>query len=65
MDDKFDFLNPEHEHILTEQECELLTLFRAFTKFQRKSILNVIYSFAFQDKRLARIASKRKLEGVE
>jgi len=64
MKAKHDFLDPTQQHTLTEQECELLTFFRAFTKTQRQIIMEMLFSFALSDKRLLNMAKKRK-EKVE
>ena len=60
MKDKHDFLDPMVQHTLTEQECELLTFFRLFTKTQRQALVRVLFTIALDDKRLSRMAEKRK-----
>jgi hypothetical protein len=61
MKSKHDFLDPTQPHILTEQECELVTFFRAFTKTQRQALIRVIFTVALNDKREYVKISDRKL----
>lgn len=60
-----DFLDFTQQHTLTEQECELITFFRAFTNTQRKAIMQAVFSAALGDKRLLRLAEKYRQENAE
>ena len=62
MDNKHDFLDFTQRHKLTELECELVTFFRAFTQPQKREIMQMLFSMAINDERLAKIAKKRKGE---
>lgn len=42
-----DFLNPEELHKLSEQECELISVYRALTDYQRKVAFESMFNMAY------------------
>ena len=51
MSKKHDFLDPDQQHTLTEQECELISFFRFFNKTQRDALYKVVFTMAVNDKK--------------
>ena len=62
MGNKHNFLDFTHLHLLTELECELVTFFRAFAQPQKQEIMQMLFSMAMNDEKLAKIVKKRKGE---
>ena len=49
--EKQEWLDPEQSHILTEQECQLLSLFRTLNEAKRQAIFNGLFMAAIYDKK--------------
>jgi len=63
MKNKYHFLDPAEQHNLTQQECELIAFFRAFPEAKRHLLLELLFSVALRDKRLAKMTARRKVLG--
>lgn len=57
---KYDFLDPAEQHTLNTQECEMVSYFRFFTKSQKQTLMQLVFTVALNDSRITRIAEKRK-----
>lgn len=51
MSKKDNFLDPDKQHTLTEQECELISFYRFFTKAQKATLFKFAFTMAMEDKR--------------
>jgi hypothetical protein len=52
MSKKYEFLDPEQSHLLSEQECNLVGLFRFFNETKRKAIFEMLFSAAMEDRKI-------------
>ena len=46
---RVNFLDPSAPHTLSEQECELITFFRSFSKSKRELIFQMLFAMAMED----------------
>lgn len=49
-----EFLDPNQQHTLTEQECELVGMFRIMRPVQRQAVVKLIFDALVDDARLIR-----------
>ena len=52
MKNEQELLDPSELHILSEQECELISVFRVLNKTQRKEIFKLVFTTALNDERI-------------
>lgn len=48
MSKKHDFLDPEQQHTLSEQECELITFFRTLSPTRRQVVVQALFTVLFE-----------------
>jgi len=46
MYNKGDFLNPDEQHKLTQQECDLISIYRVLNESQKESIFRTLFMYA-------------------
>ena len=49
MNKRQNYLDPDKQHTLTEQECNLIGIFRAFSKTKRDAIFKIMFFAAMDD----------------
>lgn len=53
MAKKNEFLDPSEKHTLTEQECNLISFYRIFSKTKKDILFRQFYELAMIDKKTA------------